>query len=260
MFCPQCGAPLAEGSKVCSACNHTLKYIPKPPEVLDPNIPVSKTKYFLKVASPDKKVLFFVALALGLLSVLSLVLSANRAVNGSIFKLPVVTLAGYMEGEDYSVMQDMIDEALETAEDDIEDLEEILEDMFGVSAEEVEDELGISTKKLIKLFKPFSLNSMVTIIDAFDMEQLDDDIRIIKVLVTVIKCVAFVYILLAVLGAVFQKTWLMVLTYILSFGFVLSAGGIFLWVLASASFISAAVFFSKLKSEYKVYLAGFGIS
>ncbi|MBQ2715765.1 MAG: zinc ribbon domain-containing protein [Clostridia bacterium] len=260
MFCPQCGTPLAEGSKVCPACNHTLKFIPKTPEVLDPNTPVSKTKYFLKVAPSEKKILCIVALVLGVLSVLSVILSANRTLNGSVFNLPIINFIGFVEDEDFSEGQKMIDEALEDAEDNIEELEEVAEDMFGISSKDIEDELGMSTKQFIKLFKPLSLNSTMKLIKAVGLDKVDDDYKYIRVVIAVINVIAIILVVLAGLGVLFQKTWLMVLSYIFSFFFVLITGGIFLWVMASVCFITTAVLFSKMKLEYKVYLAGFGIS
>ena len=270
MFCPQCGTPLAEGSTVCSACNHTLKFIPKTPEVIDTTAPVSKTKYFLKVAPNEKKIMYIVALVLGILCALSVVLSANKTVNGSIFDLPFMSLMGMVEPEayeEYKEMGELYDEAMEELKDvsdDFDEVNEVIEDMLGVNidedaVEEIEDELGMSTKKFFKLFKPLSINSMLKLAEIFEVDN-DDDVKIVKLIVTIINVYAFIMVVLTALGVIFNKTWLMVLTYILSFLFVIVTGGLLLWILASVAYITTAVLFSKLKFEYKVYLAGFGIN
>ena len=260
MFCPQCGSQLPEGSRVCASCNHTLKFIPRTPEELDPTTPVSKHKYFLKVAPSEKQLVFFVSLLLGLLCILSVVFSASRAINGSVFKIPVVSFVGMVEGEDFSAYQDLLDEALEEVEDDVDALEDFVEDLLDVSADDLEDELGISAKKFIKLFKPFSLRSMVKIINYLDADEIDEDIKAIKTVVAVVNGIAIFLVVLTGLGIFFGKAWIMIVTYVISFIFVLATGGIFLLILASAAYIATAVLFSKLNLTYKLYLAGFGVN
>lgn len=270
MFCPQCGSQLAEGSTTCSACNHTLKFVPKTPEVIDTTVPVSRNKYFMKIASNDKKIMHLVALVLGIVCALSVVLSANKTVNGSIFDLPFMSIMAIFEPEAYEAykeMGDLYDEAIEEIEDvsdDFDDVNEVIEDMLDVSidediVEEIEDELGMSAKKFFKLFKPLSINSMIKLAEVFEVDD-DEDIQIVKLVITIINVYAFIMVVLTALGVIFNKTWLMVLTYILSFLFVIVTGGLFLWILASVSYITTAVLFSKLKFEYKVYLAGYGIN
>lgn len=269
MFCPQCGTPLAEGSTTCSACNHTLKFIPKTPEALDPNVPVSRNKYFLKIAPNDKKIMHIVALVLGVICALSVVLSANKTVNGSIFDLPFMSIMGIVEPEayeEYKEMGEIYDEAIKEIEDisdDFDEVNEVIEDMLDVSLdedviEEIEDELGMSTKKFFKLFKPLSINSMIKLAEIFDVDD-EEGVVIVKVIITIINIYAFIMVVLTALGVIFNKTWLMVLTYILSFLFVIVTGGWLLWILASVAYITTAVLFSKLKFAYKVYLAGYGI-
>ena len=260
MFCPQCGAPLAEGSKVCSACNHTLKFIPKKPEVIDSTTPVSKTKYFLKVADQKQKIICIVALLLGVLSVLSVVLAANKTVNGSIFKIPLIALAGDISGvdEDIADLEDEWSNAVDEAEDNLDELEDMLEDMLDISIDDVEEEIGMSTKKFIKLLDPISINNMVKIAKALDVDD-TDVVAGFKIVITIINVIALVLAVIAGLGVIFQKTWLMVLSYVLSFFFILATGGILWIIIASIAFITTAVLFSKMKLEYKVYLAGYGI-
>ena len=100
---------------------------------------------------------------------------------------------------------------------------------------------------------------MLKLAEIFEVDD-DDDVKIVKLIVTIINVYAFIMVVLTALGVIFNKTWLMVLTYILSFLFVIVTGGLLLWILATVAYITTAVLFSKLKFEYKVYLAGFGIN
>ena len=258
MFCPQCGTPLAEGSKVCAACNHTLKFIPKTPEVLDPTVPVGKTKYFLKIAPQKVKIMSILALVLGIISVLSIVLSANKTINGSIFKIPIMSTFGDVLGvsDDIDEFEEEWSESISKAEDNLDEIEDELEDILDIDIEDIEDELGISTKKFLKMLDPISISNIIKIAELFHAEK-NEAIAALKIIVTVITIVAVVLSILASLGVVFRKTWLMVLSYILSFLFVLITGGIALLLIASVAFITTAVLFSKTNFEYKVYLATF---
>ncbi|MBQ4139795.1 MAG: hypothetical protein IJD70_00520 [Clostridia bacterium] len=269
MFCPQCGTQLPDGTTVCTSCNHVLKLIPSAAKTL-PATPVNRNTYFLKYAPTDKKIMQIVALALGVLSALMVVLSANKTVNGSIFDLPIMALMGVFEPEEYEEYKELgeaYDEAIEEIEDaadDFGEVNEVIGDMLGVSIDEdvideIEDELGMSAKKFFKLFKPLSINSMLKLSEIFEVDD-DEDVKIIKLLVTIVNIYAFVMVVLTALGVIFNKTWLMVLTYVLSFLYVLATGGVLLWVFATAAYIATAVLFSKLKFEYKVYLAGYGIN
>jgi hypothetical protein len=181
-----------------------------------------------------------------------------------------MSLMGIVEPEAYEEYQELgelYDEAMEELKDvsdDFDEVNEVIEDMLGVNidedvVEEIEDELGMSTKKFFKLFKPLSINSMLKLAEIFEVDD-DEDVKVVKLLVTIINVYAFIMVVLTALGVIFNKTWLMVLTYILSFLFVIVTGGLLLWILASVAYITTAVLFSKLKFEYKLYLAGFGIN
>ncbi len=258
MFCPQCGTQLPDGSTVCTACNHVMRSAR--PAAPASTTPVSKTQYFWKTAPQKTKIVNIVALLLGILSVLMVVLSANKTVNGSMFKIPIISLIMDVEGasDEVDELEKEWSDAIEDAEDNLDELEDVLEDMLEISIDDVEDELGISTKKFLKLLDPISLNHIVKIADALDAND-SEIISALKIVITVVNVLAVIFAAVAALGVVFQKTWLMVLSYVLSFVFILATGGIVYLLIASACFITTAVLFSKMKFEYKVYLAGFGI-
>jgi len=268
MYCPKCGSNELDTATACSVCNNPLKPTAQPNNGTQSprrnGTPESRFNFVWKKGPQKVKQMNYIAVGLSILCVLLLFISATKTVNGSMFKIPILTTFGSIVGtDDISEVQDEIDEMIDLLEEAMEDYDEMEEFamIYDIDLEELEEDYGISIKKFIKLLSPLSLNSAVKLSEAVDeVLDMDEEVTaIFKIFITIVNVSAFILIALTALGAFLGKTWLMVLSYILSIGFLLAFGGIFIWILASAAFIAAAVFFSKLKFEYKLYLRSFGL-
>ena len=70
------------------------------PIATDSEKKVGRWPYFFTKASQKSKVTAIVALGLGVLCVLSLILSANTFVNGSVFKIPALKVVFALSGDE----------------------------------------------------------------------------------------------------------------------------------------------------------------
>lgn len=284
MFCPKCGKEIPNDSQVCPECDAMItqrewKYSTDPAEAApeaqaapapaaapaQPTVregrPLPRFQYFMKEAAQKFKIMNFIALGIGILCLILVIVSANKFINGSVFEIPIIAmLEEEIFGDDLDEIKEEYDEMMDVLQDAIEDEDEIdkFEREFGITVDEIEDELNMSLKKFAKLIDPISLNSIVKIGKAIDDFE-DEAIAAIRILINVITVMAVIFFLLTALAVLFSKTWISVLTYILSIGFFLFTGGIVLWLIASVAYITMAVLFSKLKFEYRVYLRTYGI-
>lgn len=267
MYCPKCGSNELDTATACSVCNNPLKPTAQPNNGTQSprrnGTPESRFNFVWKKGPQKVKQMNYIAVGLSILCVLLLFISATKTVNGSIFKIPILTTFGNIVGiDDISEVQDELDEMVDMIDEALEDDDE-MEDFYReyhIDLEDFQHEYGMSIKKFTKLISPLSMNSYVKISEILDEAVgLSDEAGGFKVIINMVNISAFILIALTALGAFLGKTWLMVLSYILSIGFLLAFGGIFIWILASAAFIATAVFFSKLKFEYKLYLRSFGL-
>jgi len=206
------------------------------------------------------RVINIVALALGLACILTLILSANSFVNGSIFKIPLVSMIGDSLGQDmdeideeYSDMLDIVDDALDD-EDNWRDFER----EFGISVEDLEDEMDMTLEEFRDLFDPLSISHLAKIGEITVGED-DEAVMALNMVVSLINGYATFLVILMIFAVIFHKTWITVLTYIFSIGFLALTGGLVAFVLGSIFFIATAVLYSKMKMEYKFYLRSFGM-
>ena len=256
MFCPNCGNQMPEGSVFCTVCGNAANTASAPQAApapaFTPCAPVSKIQYFTKVAPKPNRIRAAIALGLGILCILLVFLSANNAVNGSMLKIPLVTFFY----EDADELQNDLDEAVEAIKDfDSAEIEEFLNEFLGVSVDS--DEIEAKKNKVVKLFSPFSINSVIELTEMFGVgdDEVSEIVGIFKTFVSIIWGYAIVLIVLTALGVLFQKTWLMVLAYILGVGFIVITGGVVFVILATVAYIATAVLFSKMKNEYKAFKA-----
>lgn len=254
MFCPNCGKQIPDNAAFCAECGKAISSASAP--VAAPTAPVSKIQYFTKVAPQPNRIRAFIALGLGILCILFVFLSANNAVNGSMLKIPVISLVL----DDADEMQDELDEAVSDLKKfDTAELEEFLHEFLGVSVDS--DEIEAKKNKILNLFSPFSLNSVIKLTEMFGAgdDEISEIVEVFNVVITVVWVYAVILMVLTALGVLFQKTWLMVLAYVLGVAFVAMTGGVVLVILATVAYIATAVLFSKMKGEYNAYKANCAI-
>lgn len=269
MFCTKCGSQVPEGAKFCIICGaptdpgvpaasaQTTIYADPPPAPIAQ--PVSKSQYFWKAGPKATKVINIVSILVGLLCILVLLLAVNKSLNGSIFDLPILAIAETVEDLDIreteEILEDMVDDLENLDEDDERDLSRF-EDKYDIDLEYLDIEYGISPDELLEYFDPLSITGMV---ELAAMAEGDDDetVRIFRIIFLVVKVVTCFLALLAALAVIFRKTWIAVVAYIFSFGLIALTGGILFWILATVTYITSAVLYSKLNGAYKNYLKSF---
>ena len=267
MFCQNCGAQIADGSKFCTSCGTAFGETAAPaaevtevaavetvaaPVATEPQKAVSKRQYFSKVAPKGQRIKRYIALALGVLCILTVFLATNKTVNGAFFDIPVVSLLGSNVSEIAEAREEFDTAVDELRDGDYEEIAEILGDLLDESI--TNRQIKKNADEIVDLCSPLSLNNLVKLGEMFDMG--DSEIVIgMNAVVAIFWVIAAVLMVLTGLGVLFQKTWLMVLSYIFAMGFVAFTGGLVYFVLATVLYIATAVLFSKLKYDYKVYKA-----
>ena len=267
MFCQNCGAQNADGSKFCISCGTAFGATAAPaaevtevaavetvaaPVVTEPQKAVSKRQYFSKVAPKGQRIKRYIALALGVLCILTVCLATNKTVNGSLFEIPVMSLVTSVV-DDATDAQAEFDEAVDELRDkEYDEIADILGDLLdeSITARQIKK----NADEIIDLCSPLSLSSLVELGEMFGMED-SEMVMGLSTAITLLWAIAAVLMVLTGLGVLFQKTWLMVLSYIFAMGFVAFTGGLVYFVIATVLYIATAVLFSKLKYDYKVYKA-----
>lgn len=273
MFCPNCGTQIPDDSTFCSACGNTVKANTAPatqpqvqpqvqPQPAAPGYgagarPVAKMKFFFNVAPSNKKMMAIVALILGLACALSVFLAFGRTTRGSIFEIPILTLAD----DDFGELQDELDRAVAEVKmmNDYDELADFVEEILEVEVYNLEAQIGMSMNQFLDLFSPLSLNNMLELAEIFGAKD-SEPVKAFSIVMTIVNSAMWILIALTLLGVLFQKTWLMVLSYILGSALIWLTGGLTYFLLATALYITTAVLFSKMKFEYKIYLASFKVA
>ncbi len=211
---------------------------------------LTRNQYFFKAAPANLKMINIISLLIGFACLLLIFIPTYRAFNASIFDYP---LMGFIPETKELEMEykDLLDELKEAEEDD--ELKRAFEIEFGVTLKELEKKHDITLDEFLDLFDPLSVNNFVRLTEIVDPSN--DISPILSVVKTVMYVFCVIQMIITALGTAFQKTWVMVLAYILSFGFIALNGGFIFWMLATVSFITAAVLFYKLKKAYNIYLA-----
>ncbi len=172
-----------------------------------------------------------VALIVGLLCIGITVFGMFKAINGSVFKMPIVKLVA--------------DEAeLEEINDELEDAIEELEDASDDEIEEFEEKEGISFKEAKAFIKTPSLGRFIKIADKADFGDEDVAVAFKIIRIFIIIC-ALVVILFSALGVFLKKKVFPILAMVFSLGFYLVFVGVIWLILFIALSIVHMVLFSK---------------
>ena len=259
MFCTKCGAQIPDDSTFCSACGNAIKENatqpqaePVAPVQPEKKTPVGKNKYFSKVAPSGQRIMRYIALILGLACMLTVFLARNKTIKGSIFEIPLLSMIGM---DDAAEMKTELDKAIMEVKktNDNGELEEFVEEILDVEILDLEAQSGMSMNKFLELFSPLSIENILELSDIFAAGS--GPVKVFDTVVSIANGFMWALIVLTLLGVLFQKIWLMVLSFILSVPFVWLMGGVTYLVAAALLYIATAVLFSRLKSAYKGYCA-----
>ncbi len=200
------------------------------------------------------KIMNIVSLLLGILCLLTVIIPVNKFLNGPFYEIPILKLMDGTDGIELEEIMEEYEDILDDFEDadDDDEFEYIFEREFDISVEELEDEFDISVEEFVDLLDPLSVTNLIKLMAILEAD--DEVLVIFRVISTIIYVICAVLSIITALGVGFQKTWVMVVAYIFSFGFIAFTGGFLFWLLATIAYIACAVLFSMLKKNYKAYL------
>ncbi|MBQ3202701.1 MAG: zinc ribbon domain-containing protein [Clostridia bacterium] len=277
MFCPKCGANIADDSTFCGHCGCALTATAAPAAPVAPAAPaavapvaqsglsakkrgLSKKEFLSTEAAPGVRMAGKLSLAFFAV-ILVLILLATITVNTiAVVDLPIIKMA-----VDDSERDDLID-SVEVADETMEEMEELLE--------EIEDEFGSKAarqaKKVVnkweKATRKLSLANLIGVVDAThslandvsdklgmneEIEALEEVSKILKIVRVVTYAVGIVIALLALWAATAKKTGLCVLGILLYVPACALLSSVLLAVLIFVAFVALAVCTSKVNKAWK---------
>ncbi len=274
MFCPHCGANIADNSSFCGHCGATVGAAPAAPvmPVAAPAVAVaqpglsakqrglSKKQFLATEAAPGVKAASKIAMIVFAV-IAALILLATFLTNTiAVVDLPIIKMA-----VDESERDEMVD-SMNVADETMDEMENLLD--------EIEDEFGSKTarqaKKVVnkweKATRQLSLANLIAVVDAThgladeasdklgmddEMEVLEEISKILKVIRTVTYACALLIILLALWAAAAKKTGLCVLGIILYVPACALLSNVALAAAIFVAFVVLAVFTSKVNKAWK---------
>lgn len=228
--------------------------------------PLKRHLYFQKEASQKSRRLYVISLALGLLCVVLLIISINKFVNGSVFKIPMIKTVTSFLGIDLSrdveatveKAQDNVDFVLSVLEFFCKDSEALadLKEELQLPFDEWEAIYGVQPAEFRKLLNPLSLNSLTKLL-GYLLGEDHMAVFALRLFIGLTVGTAVLLILLAGLSTYVGKSWLSILVGILCSGFFSLTGGFVFWLLGCGSMIAMGVICLGLSKEYKAYRKSF---
>lgn len=279
MFCPSCGANLADNAKFCNSCGAALvsQEAPTSPQQPTPSVApymtqptyqepkVGKLKFLAKLASKGAKTSNLISWIVCVVCVALLTYSFVTFYFSPVYDWFFLEI---VSPEDTDQLKDTFDEAQEEYEmyrEEIEDLDddELMEELEEYLNTSIDDDINF--KKLLKrmdaVMETPSLSNMSSFINMF--EDFDSDIwgedmdemvlEIFDIILKVIVIVYVVLVLLTILVTLFKRTGLVVLAQFFSVIYVLLCVGLVPAVILAIAYIVLAVFCSIINKEYKAY-------
>lgn len=210
--------------------------------------PVPKLKYFWKEGPRETKNLNLVALAVGIIMAALVLFTGISATNSHIMDLPVIK----MIFPEYELTQ-----ARNEFDHIIEEVDKAIENSDQETIREFEKEFGISIEEMRDALDPPSLKNLSKLGAGLKNTEIGDVAGIFTMLSTSLIAFAAFICLLVALSLYLVSKGLMIFSYILSAAFLILMGGIVVFLIATALLITYIVLASKLKSQYKKYLASF---
>lgn len=262
MNCPNCQAPIPEGTKFCTSCGAPIAV--EEPKLSAKQRGVKKAQFLKTEAAPAVKKMAKASLIVFAVIVALILIATVNTNSMSMLDLPVVILTA--DEDEREELQDQ----LENAGDELNDLDDVLE--------QIEDEYDSKTVKSTEKFiekiqdaaRKTSLNSIITMVNAcedfvdevdeeivekMDIEDALEDIREVASILEVIRAVIYIFgiivILLALWAALSKITWLSIFCLILYTPVCALLSSILIAVLVFVAFIALAVTTSRVNKAWK---------
>ena len=219
---------------------------------------VGRLRFFITKAATKVRVLYFIALALGLIFAFTLFASGSVIVNAPITEIPVFDM--FIPEEELSNMTASFDN--------------LLAEFEGMEAEgtpeeiaEIEAQFGITLEELKAALKAPSINSIATLVKALSVPEMEETAalndalgqvgQIFDILVLVILGIGIFFGALALLSVAFLKKGLLIFTYIISAGYVFLFVGMPSLIILTVCFIAYVTLTTIINQSYKKYKRSF---
>ncbi len=249
MFCGNCGNQISDDSQFCGNCGTALW--PEGGNKDNPNEGgfLKKDVYFVKKANTKNRILYFISWGLVFLCLLSMILSANVAINGDLLKSPIGNMVDSMtEGELTQLGLELSDRVVE--------IEQIADERDGVQQEFLE--------AYLKLSENFSLNNLhrtgsvcARMFDEMgekeNAAELRDAMVILRIFIVTLAICFGITGILTILSALFKNFPLAIVAIVLAVDIVVIFAGVIWALFALVAYIGLIVIYAKMGSAYKAY-------
>lgn len=206
---------------------------------------MKKLKFLFKSADKKTRGLGIAALVLAFIAIISLVVSANVAVNSAITDLPIIKLV---------VGESNIDSFNKEYDDLIDEIEEAIDNNDNAKIEELEDELGVPVEEVLELLDPISLKSVKTLSSM--IPEIGDEMELVfSAIITGINGYAFILGLFVALSALFMnKGWFITAAVLSPVFFFVFVGAVWFFVFLALC-IAYCILSSKVRDAYIIHNA-----
>ncbi len=201
----------------------------------------NKNTYFWKTGPQKTRLMSFIALCVGVLTVFFFLFGALSATGRPITELPLIKMT--IPDSEIEKMEDKIDDL-------VDELDDAIEDDDDDKIEEIEEDTGMPIEKVKKHVQKFSLRSLTKLSAVIGN---NDDTIIFPIFITVISIYTAVLMLLMALAVFFSNRGLVILPYVLAIPFFIFLSGFLFFFFTTALCVAYIVLLSLLKDDYKNY-------
>ena len=205
---------------------------------------MKKFVYLFKGDSQKARVTGIIALALALVAIIMLAVSAYTTIYGPITEINAIKLI--VPEEELDSLEDSADAVLDELEFAVEHADQEYIDAF-------EEEYGVSAEECLELMEDVSLGNLIKLFTILDEEQ--DVVEVFEVIVKAITIYAIVLGAFILLGAFFMKGGFAITSLILSLAYFFVFKGVVWLAIYAVVCIAFAIFakiFKKAYSDHKV--------
>ena len=221
------------------------------------NKPAGRLNYFTTKAAIKTRILYFVALALGLAFAITLFASGSAIVNTPLMELPAV---------DMFVPEETKTELADTISGFTKEIDKLVEEGDEEAIAEVERQFNITVEELKAVMQNPSIQDMADVLgkitfpeneDSSSESSMPDLAPIFDIIISAIVGIGVFFGALALLSIAFLKKGLLVFVYIISSAYAFLLVGMTSFIILTISAIAYFVITTIINQDYKSYKRSF---
>ena len=218
---------------------------------------VGRLRYFATKASVKTRVLFFVALALGIIFSITLFTTGSTIVNTPLMEIPAVEMF---------VPEEAKTELKDTISNFSKEIDKLVEEGDEEAIEEVEKQFNITVEELKAVMNNPSIQDMANVLgkitipeseDSSSENSMPDIAPIFDMIISIIIGVGVFFGALALLSVAFLKKTLLVFVYIISSAYAFLLVGMTSFIILTITAITYFVITTIINQDYKSYKRSF---